>query len=256
MRLIYPGGTALSDAALAGLYAYPDTAPGRPWLRANMVTSLDGAATVAGRSGGLSGLADREVFAMLRALADVILVGAGTARAEGYQPVRPDTEGVRWAWLRQGRTPSPPIAVVTRRLDLDLGSPLLTAAPRHARTLIFTTRAASPQRRAAAAATAEVVIVGEEDADPAAVLANLAARGHRRLLTEGGPRLLSQLTGAGLLDELCLTFSPLLTGPGQDPIVPRGAAVTGGLPAERMPRRLTLAHAIAADGFLLCRYLR
>ena len=109
-----------------------------------MVTSLDGAATVGGRSGGLSGGADQQVFAMLRALADVILVGAGTARVEGYRPVRPRLEGVRWAWLRAGRTPSPPIAVITRRLDLDLESPLLAGSPAHARTIVITTEAAPP----------------------------------------------------------------------------------------------------------------
>ena len=83
MRQVYPGGSALTDAALAALYAYPDQGPppGR-WERANMVASLDGAATIDGRARGLSGEADQQVFAMLRALSDVILVGAGTARAE------------------------------------------------------------------------------------------------------------------------------------------------------------------------------
>ena len=126
VRQIYPGPAGLDDRELATRYSYPDPAGGAPyWLRANMVASLDGAATVGGRSGGLSGRADQQVFALLRALADVVLVGAGTARVEGYRPVRPRHEGARWAWLRAGRTPSPPIAVVTRRLDLDLESPLL-----------------------------------------------------------------------------------------------------------------------------------
>src|SRR5262249_62330020 len=112
-----------------------------------MVTSLDGAAALGGRTGGLSGDADRQVFAMLRALADVILVGAETARVEGYRPVKPRTEGARWAWLRAGRVPSPPIAVVTRRLDLALDSPLLAASPAHAKTIVITTEAAPPERR-------------------------------------------------------------------------------------------------------------
>jgi riboflavin biosynthesis pyrimidine reductase len=94
-----------------------------------MVASLDGAATVDGRSGGLSNEADQQVFAMLRAHADVILVGAGTARAEGYAPVRPESEGLRWAWLRDGRPPSPPIAVVTRGLDLDLDALIANTFP-------------------------------------------------------------------------------------------------------------------------------
>lgn len=248
MRQIYPGGRALTDQALAALYAYPDPVDGH-WLRANMVSSLDGAATLNGRSGGLSGEADREVFAMLRALADVIVVGAGTARAEGYGPVRPGVEGVRWQWLREGRTPSAPIAVITRRLDLDLASPLLAASPRHARTIVFTTELAPRQRRAAAATGADVVVGGETDVDPGMVLADLAGRGHRRILTEGGPHLLSQFTAAGLLSELCLTLSPLLTGPDAGRIVQPAAVPPG--PAAA----LTLAHVAADEGFLLCRYL-
>ncbi len=182
MGQVYPGDAELTDAALAGLYAYPELgAPPARWLRANMVESMDGAATLDGRSGGLSGEADERVFAMLRALADVILVGAGTARAEGYGPVRPETEGLRWAWLRDGRPPSPPIAVVTRALDLDPGGPLLTEAPPHARTIVITTGSAPAQRRAAVARTAEVIVAGETSVDLKAAVGALAGRGHQRI---------------------------------------------------------------------------
>jgi riboflavin biosynthesis pyrimidine reductase len=252
MHQVYPGGSALTDAALAGLYAYPDpgASPGC-WVRANMVASLDGAAALDGRAGGLSGEADEQVFAMLRAIADVILVGAGTARAERYGPVRPESEGLRWSWLRDGRTPSAPVAVVTRALDLDLASPLLAGAPPHARTIVITTEAAPAERRDAAAGTAEVIVAGEAMVDMKAALDALAGRGHQRVLCEGGPHLLAQLTGEDLLDELCLTLSPLLAGPGADRIV------TGGLPLPGGGAELfTLKHAVEADGFLLCRYVR
>ena len=255
MRQIYPEPAGLADRELAALYQPPGR-PGAasPWLRANMVTSLDGAASLGGRSGGLSGAADQQVFAMLRALADVIVVGAGTARVEGYRPVRPRTEGVRWAWLREGRAPSPPIAVVTRRLDLDLESPLIAASPAHARTIVITTEAAPPGRRAAVAATAELIVAGRESVDIVAAVGALAGRGHRQILTEGGPYLLSQIIEAGLLDELCLTVSPLLAGPGAGRIV----ADIGPLhrPAGASPHRLRLAHVLADDGHLLCRYVR
>ena len=246
VRQIYPEPADLDDRELAARYSYPDQGGGGPhWLRANMVASLDGAATVGGRSGGLSGRADQQVFAMLRALADVILVGAGTARVEGYRPVRPRHEGVRWAWLRAGRTPSPPIAVVTRRLDLDPESPLIAASPAHARTIVITTEAAPAERRAAVAATAELIV---------AVVGALAGRGHQRILTEGGPYLLSQIIEAGLLDDLCLTFSPVLAGPGADRIVADIGPLRepGGVDA----RRLSLAHVLADDGHLICRYVR
>jgi riboflavin biosynthesis pyrimidine reductase len=256
VRQIYPEPAVLADRELAARYRPPDRAGAAPpWLRANMVSSLDGAATLEGRSGGLSGAADQQVFAMLRALADVIVVGAGTARVEGYRPVRPRTEGVRWAWLREGRAPSPPIAVVTRRLDLDLESPLIAAPPAHARTIVITTEAAPPgQRAAAAAAGAEVIVAGRESVDIVAAIGALADRGHRQILTEGGPYLLSQIIEAGLLDELCLTVSPLLAGPGAHRIV----ADIGPLhqPAGASPHRLRLAHALADDGHLICRYLR
>ncbi len=253
VRQIYPTEAALADDALAARYAYPDlAAPGSGhWLRANMVASLDGAATLLGRSGGLSSEADRQVFAMLRAITDVILVGAGTVRAERYGPVRPASEGLRWAWLREGRAPSPPIAVVTRRLDLDLGSPLVAGAPGHARTILITTQLCPPARRAAAARTADVVVAGDASVDIPAAVAGLAKRGHRRILAEGGPHLLGQIAGAGLLDELCLTVSPLLAGPGAGRIM-QGAPLPHGAGA----RPLTLAHVLADEGYLFCRYLR
>lgn len=257
MRQIFPDRADLTDEGIAAVYSYPKLAPGERWLRANMVASLDGAATLAGRSGGLSGEADRQVFAMLRALADVIVVGAGTARAEGYEPVKPGVEGVRWQWLREDRSPSPPIAVVTRRLSLDLTSPLVTAAPSHARTIIITTEAAPPERREQAAATADLVVCGDVRVDLTGALAALTGRGHQRILTEGGPHLLSQLTGAGLLDELDLTLSPMLAGPGASRIVEQDADPPGGGEAGGYrPRDLTLGHVLTDEDHLLCRYLR
>jgi riboflavin biosynthesis pyrimidine reductase len=252
MHQVYPGGSALTDAALAALYAYPDLGvPPARWLRANMVASLDGAATVDGRSGGLSGAADEQVFAMLRSHADVILVGAGTARTERYGPVRPQSEGLRWAFLRDGRAPSAPIAVVTRALDLDITSPLLTEAPPHARTIVITTESAPPARRAAAARTAEVILAGEASVDLMAAVEALAGRGHQRISCEGGPHLLAQLAGADLLDELCLTISPLLAGPDSGRIVAGGLPMLGGGTAP-----FTLAHVLVDEGFLICRYVR
>ena len=252
MRQVYPGGSALADAAVAALYAYPDPdAPPRCWVRANMVASLDGAAAVEGRARGLSSEADEQVFAMLRALTDVILVGAGTARAEHYGPVRPESEGLRWAWLRDGRTPSAPIAVVTRALDLDLASPLLAGAPPHGRTIVITTQAAPAERRAAAARTAEVIVAGEAMVDMMAAVEALGERGYPRVLTEGGPHLLAQIAAEGLLDELCLTLSPLLAGPAADRIVAGGLPMPGG-----GAQPFTLKHVLADEGFLLCRYVR
>jgi riboflavin biosynthesis pyrimidine reductase len=254
--------------ALAGLYAYPARgALDRPWLRANMVVSVDGAASLVGRSGGLSGPADRLLFSVLRSLADVILVGAATARAERY---RPAAERAIWSVLRDGRAATPPIAVVTRELSLDPDSPLITLAPGGSRTIVLTTAAAPDRRRAAVARHAEVIVAGQHSLTPTGVLGALAERGYWRVLTEGGPNLLGQLTAAGLLDDLCLTISPLLEGgrAGRILTVPDGAAEpgsagqaadAGGAATAGGPwaaARLRLAHVLEDRGALLCRYLR
>jgi riboflavin biosynthesis pyrimidine reductase len=235
-----PGNPDPAAPDLAALYAYPDG----PWLRANMVSSADGAASLKGASAGLSSDTDRRLFALLRTLSDVILVGAATVRTERYKPARLQPEG---ADLRSGRTPTPPIAVVTRSLDLDPDGPLITAAPPDARTIVITTAQAPQDIRAALEPRADVIVAGQDSVDFTAAVAALADRGHRRLLAEGGPHLLGELLAAGLLDELCLTTGPLLAGPGPGRIVAGGDAAS--LP-------LNLAHVLEEDGFLFCRYTR
>jgi riboflavin biosynthesis pyrimidine reductase len=239
---------AAAAADLARLYAYPDSGPPRPWLRANMITSVDGAVSVNGRSGGLAGPADRLLFTVLRSLADVILVGAGTVRAEHYGQAKLSDA---WPQLRAGRPATPPIAVLTRHLDLDLDGRLLPGRDDLARTIVLTTLAAPAQRRAAAAKFATVIVAGETEVTAAAAVAALADLGYRRILTEGGPTLLGQLTAAGLLDELCLTISPVLEGGQAARIIatPPGPA-TPGLTG------LTLTSLIEDDGSLLCLYRR
>jgi riboflavin biosynthesis pyrimidine reductase len=254
VRQIYPAPRDLAGQQadpvgdLARLYAYPG--PGsRPWLRANMISSADGAVALAGRSGGLSGSADRLVFAVLRSLADVILVGAGTARAEGYRPVDPRQLIGR---LRPEGAPPPPIAVITGRLDLgpeDGG--LLAAYPGRTPSIVLTTRAAPADRRAAAARHAEVVVTGPATVTAQAAVAALAGRGYRKILAEGGPGLLGQITAAGLLDELCQTDSPVLAGG------PAGRILTPPDPDREGPLAgLELAHVLEDNGYLLCRYLQ
>ncbi len=244
LRQLLPAGTdSRGDPDLVALYAYPDG----QWLRANMVSSADGAASLDGASASLSSDTDRRVFALLRTLSDVILVGAGTARAERYKPVRP-RELLRD--LRDGRPLTPPIAVITRRLDLDPDSLLITAAPPDARTIVITTSRAPADRRASLARHADIIVAGDQTVDLKTAVSALAKRGHRRMLAEGGPHLLAQLVQAGLMDELCLTLSPLLAGPGASRIV----AGAPGIGPATLPLPLTLAHVLEEDGFLLCRY--
>lgn len=284
MRQIFPAGASEHEiatvsrggtgqpaqaavAALAELYAYPAPAPvsvpgsatagqAAPWVRANMVASADGASTVSGRSGGLSGAADKLVFSVLRSLADVILVGATTARAEKYKPARP---GEIWSQLRDGRPATPPIAIVTGQLGLDLDSPLLagpTAGAAESRTIVLTTQACPDDRRAAAEKQqAEVIVAGTDRVTPAAMISALADRGYRRILIEGGPSLLGQVTAAGLLDELCVTVSPVLEGGRAGRIMTAPPQAAPGQQPAWPPADLALAHILEEDGFLLCRYL-
>ncbi len=175
-----------------------------------MVSTLDGAAQHDGRSQPISCAADMRIFGTLRALADVVIAGAETVRQEGYRPARArEAFAARRAAAGQG--PAPAVAVVSGSLDLDFSLPLFTEplVP----TLVVTGSGAPADRIAAARkADADVVIAGEgARVDPARVVRELADRGLRRQLTEGGPRLLGQFVAAGVLDELCLTLSPMLT---------------------------------------------
>jgi riboflavin biosynthesis pyrimidine reductase len=236
-------------AQWAAAYAYPDDLPDGWWLRGNMVATVDGAAVGPdGVTRAISSDEDRELLALLRALSDVILVGASTAMAEGYGPERVNPE---YAHLRAaaGQAPIPAIAVVSNRLDLDLDSPLFAEAA--APTILLTVAdAPSDQLRAARSkgSRLDVVIVGRTVVDPAMAVAALVERGHRRLLCEGGPRWLSALVEADLLDELCLTVSPRLLG-GDAFRILRNASLGDGLAVR-------LGHVCSDGASLFLRYTR
>ncbi|MEU6371788.1 pyrimidine reductase family protein [Streptomyces sp. NPDC046909] len=235
---------------LADAYAYPEALAGGqpvPWLRANMVSTLDGAAQHDGKSQPISTAADMRIFGALRGLADVIVVGAETVRQEGYRPARARAE---FAARREaaGQSPAAAIAVVSASLDLDFSLPLFTSplVP----TLILTGAAAAPDRIAAAEkAGARVVTAGDGvGVEPARAVQALGDLGFTRLLTEGGPRLLGQFVAAGVLDELCLTVSPMLTaGDAQ--------RIAGG-PSAAVPQRFALVSLLEEEGFLFSRYQR
>jgi riboflavin biosynthesis pyrimidine reductase len=235
MRRLEPAG----DVDLAEAYAYPATAP---WLRANMVASADGAATHDGRTEGLGGPADRRLLSLLRALADVVIVGAATVRAEGYGPVRPRDW---WHDLRAGRPPAPPLAIISRSLDFDFDAPVFTEALTP--TIVVTCPSAPLDRLRTCEKRAEVIVTGGEWANAGAALDALAERGLVRQLTEGGPRLLAEFVAAGRLDELCLTMSPQLTAGD-------AARVLNGVAIEPMPLRV--GHVLQDDDFVFLRYVR
>ena len=241
-----PAGATLDRAALTRLYAYPDTGE-RPWVRANFVATLDGAATGEdGKAGSINTRADREVFSLMRALADVILVGAGTARAESYR--RP-TAAPRWCELgvRDERSKHPALAVVSRSADVP---PLL--AKRHEDTgdvLLVTCAQAGHEAITLACETLGddcVTVFGESSVDLRAAVGELGDRGLGRILCEGGPHLLHDVIGAGCLDELCLTLTPRVIA-GEHLRILAGDPLDG----DFVPHML-----LESDGTLLGRWIR
>jgi len=206
-----------------GLYAFPDI--DRPWLRINFVTTLDGAAhDVDGVTASLGGETDTQLFAYLRSIADVILVGAGTTRIENY-----------------GAKSRAPLAIASRRLEI----------PERLQTpgvVVVTTTDAPPDRvDALTAAGVEVIAHGDVTVDWPAVLAAFAARGWYKINCEGGPSLHGELISQGLVDDLCLTIAPVLTA-GDAPRIAH----------SRLPvaEDLRLAHAVPVGDVLFTRWTR
>ena len=188
--------------------------------------------TVAGKSAGLSSEADRALFHLLRSLCDVVLVGAGTVRTENYGGAK----------LVHGH--APPIAVVSKSLDLDESSRLFRDTS--VRPIIVTCAASPNEVRARLSDIADVVVAGDADVDIRAALDTLAERGLGRVLCEGGPHLLGSLAAAAVLDELCLTLSPVIAGG------TAGRIVAGYLPEVVEP--MHLRHVLEEDGHLFLRY--
>jgi riboflavin biosynthesis pyrimidine reductase len=237
----------LDGDELPELYDYP-AEQSAMWLRANFIASLDGGATVGGTSGQLGGPGDRALFSLLRELADVILVGAGTVRAEGYAGARP-TVDQRQSRQARGQTEVPQLAIVTKSGRLDRNMPVFTRT--EVPPLVLTCAAATDQARHQLADLADVVDCSDDDAtqvDEAAVLTALADRGLHRVLTEGGPTLFGALIERDLLDELCLTIAPSLVG-GQSRRIATGPGqvLTG----------MRCAHILTDEaGYLYTRYVR
>lgn len=177
----------LDDDALRTAYTPPRT----PWLRLNFVTTVDGSVTGGdGTSRGINNDADKRVFDVLRALADVVIVGAGTLREEGYRPM------------------AKPLVVVSRSADLP---PTLLEGDTS--RLYVATGAAAPGLAQARSLLGErVLVLGDDEPDLPGLRTALVDLGFGDLLCEGGPRLAGDLLAAGLVDELCCTIVPRLVG--------------------------------------------
>lgn len=245
MRRLWPDPGEVDDVAALVAAEHRPAPAHRPWVLVNMVASLDGAITIKDRSGGLGGPADKAVFSALRGVADVVMAGAGTVRAEGYGPARPSA-AMRSARRERGQAEVPAIAVVTRGLDLDLSSPLFADAERP--TIVVTCGAADAERQAAVAEVADLVVTGDDAVDLPAALAALRDRGAEVVTCEGGPHLNGDLLLADLIDEWDLTISPLLVGGDA------GRSSRGSYPPA--PVAMRLDRVLEDDGFLLGRWVR
>lgn len=231
-----------NDAALLAHYAIRDRTSQR--VRANFIASLDGAATRDGRTAGLNNEDDKRVFDVLRTLCDVVLVGAGTLRVEGYADLRLEEQAAAWRVAR-GLPPHPTLAIVSANLHLDPTMAALARAP--ARPIIITLERSPLQKRDELSRAADVLVCGTESLDTGAMLAALRQRGLNQVLCEGGPQLFGTLVAADCVDELCLTLSPVLENGGAGRIT-AGAAPT--------PRAMRLMQVISAGDMLMLHYAR
>jgi riboflavin biosynthesis pyrimidine reductase len=236
------------DARLIDFYAYPDDLQSC-WVRGNMIASLDGGATdQKGTTGGLAGPGDRALFGLMRHAADVILVGAATVRMENYSGAQMSI-AERQARQRRGQAEVPPIAVVTQTGEFHHDAKLFTRT--EVPPLILTCAQTVTDIRRRLGSLAEVIDASGRESDmvdSATVLKILAERQLYRVLTEGGPQLLSELIEDDLLDELCLTVAPVLVGG-----VARRIATGPGEVHTTMRR----THVLTDDeGYLYTRYAR
>ena len=234
------------------VYAAPPRSPvgNRPWVVVNMIETVDGAATDAsGLSGGLGTADDTRVLAAIRGVADLVLAGAGTVRAEGYGLAR-TSPAVEAARLGRGQSPRPRIVVVSASLRLDPAMRLFREAasvPPGERPLIVTVSESDPDARSRLSAVAEIVEAGSERVDWPRALATLrAATGASIVAAEGGPTVNGQLLAAGVIDEMCVTVAPALAG-GDAVRIAHGPPI-GACPAG-------LEHVLESDGYLWLRYV-
>ena len=236
----------LDDGELPPLYDYPDH--NGTWVRANFITSVDGGATSGGSSGAMGGPGDRFIFNLLRELADVIVVGAGTVRIEGYSGAQLSVPERQHRQAR-GQGEVPQLAIVTKsgHLNRDMAVFTRTEVP----PLVLTCSAATEQTRRLLSGLCEVLDCSGSDpekVDEATMLTALGARGMRRILTEGGPTLLDSLIQRDMLDELCLTIAPYIVG-GQARRIATGPG--------QLLTRMRCAHVLTDDaGYLYTRYVK
>ncbi|EFQ82497.1 riboflavin biosynthesis protein RibD C-terminal domain protein [Aeromicrobium marinum DSM 15272] len=244
IRQVLPGspGTPVGPAQLEDLYPWPVWPADLVWVRAMMVTTLDGAAAGPdGLSGSISSPEDRDVLVAVRRHADVVLIGAGTLRGERYSPMTARASDAQQRH-EAGQRSAPTLAVLSGSLDLPWDLPVWAGSTH--RPVVLSRDDADPGRIATARTHADLVLL--PDLAPATIIGALVERGLRRIVCEGGPSLLRELMVAGLVDEADITVSPLFVGTSQSSVTETMA----------VPARFRLVHLLESDGTLMARYTK
>jgi riboflavin-specific deaminase-like protein len=240
VQLIHPERGPTSPEELASGMRLAELAPpGRPWLGLNMVSSLDGKATIEWRTKGLSSELDRRLFHHLRTQADAVMVGAGTLRAERYGRMT-KSEELREKRVAEGLASDPLAVIVSGRLDLPADLPILNEPEQ--RVVIAT---GSDATLSGLGAQVEYARVGDDLPRLMAYLRE--THGVRSVLCEGGPTLNSYLFAAGLVDELFLSLSPKVAGGAAALTIVAGRALVE-------PAELELVSVAEDDGDLFTRW--
>jgi riboflavin biosynthesis pyrimidine reductase len=234
-----PGPTSVAEQLAGFDPAALCESDDRPFLFTNFVVTVDGHATIAGRSGPIGSEADTEMLVGLRTVAEAVMIGAGTMRVERYGRVVGDPMK-RAARERRGLPHDPLAVIVSGRLELPWDAELFTCGG--GRVLIFTASDEDPPETA----TPVRVVRHQGSVDMTAAMAYLRhERGIRSLLCEGGPHLHADLLGAGLVDELFVTQGAVVAGGD-------GPTMTSGLPEAPIP--LELAWLLREGSELFARY--
>ncbi|MDA3032528.1 MAG: dihydrofolate reductase family protein [Actinomycetota bacterium] len=242
-----PGFPTITDLVAAIAEEHRPIPANRPWVLTNMITSLDGATTVEGLSGGLGRPADSQVFAALRAVADVVIVGATTARVEGYRRPRPNPTAIA-ARRSRGQTDAPRLAIVSGSLSVPSDLPAFDpGASNEPRPLLFTGSETTAERRRELSEVADVEAATTPIVDPHWVLERLFERGARVAILEGGPTLNGLFASAGCIDEWNLTVAPDLVS-GTSARATHGQAVSA-------PTAFVLTRLWFADGLVFGRWV-
>lgn len=249
MRNLLNNRVEMTDDDILDLYAPPaelaESSSSGAFVRFNFVMTADGGATHHGVSGAIGGEGDKRLFQLLRRHAHVLLMGAGTIRAEGYEGDLLSPQDKAWR-AERGLSGLLPVALISGSLRLNPDGPFFKQSP--VKPLIYTTESAPTEAREKLAEVAEIIIAGHGSVEPVRVVEDLVSRGFTMIHSEGGPTILGDFQRTNLVDSLCVTIAPKIAGPGEKRIGGEGDAT------ENVLRTMTLHALLEHQGELHTEY--